>query len=277
VVTLGWDAAAGSALVVPGSADDALLVVPGTPDAEGVDTAAADAPSLPAEAVLLGPGGMVGRARLAAADDGAAALCAAGRRVRVGPAGGADALPEWTVGLVAAPGDGPAALALEPLHERSGPDSAALAAALTRLAAALPDAPGVRPGTRAALRGVPFRVRHVRGFTVDSATRAVVAVLTRTVNQEAAPAGDAVLLVAERPAAGADAWRTAYADRATGPEDALPATVVLAAVRLPGPRAALVTAREDEDGTRYGLLERTGPGAWRPRWTSARPAARCRQ
>jgi hypothetical protein len=115
----------------------------------------------------------------------------------------------------------------------------------------------------------------MRGFAPDSLTEAVVAVLTRTMNQEAAPAADAVLLVAERPAAGARAWRTAFVERATGPEEQLPATAVLAAVRLPGPRAALVTAREGEDGTRYALVERAADGSWRPRWTSARPAAGC--
>jgi hypothetical protein len=194
----------------------------------------------------------------------------------VGPASGADAVPAWTVGLVTAGGVSPVPLPLRALDAVPGADSAALAAALTRLAAELPEASDVRPATRAALRGVPFRVRQMRGFAPDPRTEAVVAVLTRTVNQEAAPTADAVLLVAERPtAAGANTWRTAFVERATGPEEQLPATAVLAAVQLPGPRAALVTAREGEDGTRYALVERAADGSWRPRWTSARRAAGC--
>lgn len=281
VAAVGWDAAVGAALVVPAPSGEAMLVLPGAPDSAGVDTArGAAAPALPAEAVLLAPGGMVGQARVTSAGSAGTARCAGWPRVRLGPASGADAVPAWTVGLVPGSGAAPAILPLDSLDEQAGADSAALAAALTRLAAGLPEAAGVRAATRAALRGVPFRVKRVRGFAPDSATRAVVAALTRTVNQEASPAADVLLLVAERPAAaGADAWRAAYAERVTGPEETLPSTAVLAAVRLgaaPGrAHAALVTAREADDGTRYGLLERVAPGTWRARWTSARVGAGC--
>jgi hypothetical protein len=101
-------------------------------------------------------------------------------------------------------------------------------------------------------------------------------------NQEAAPAAEAVLLVAERPAGGRVAgarpgaggrWRTVYSEQVAGREETLPAVHVLAAVRLDGggePRAALVVGREDDAGTRYGLLERPEAGRWTARWTSAR-------
>jgi hypothetical protein len=280
----GWDADAGVALVVPADDGGARLVVPGVADSAGVDTARGLAPALPAQVTLLAESGVVGQARAAAAE-GAAGRCAAAPAVRLGAASGANALPAWTVGLATAPGgEAPSALPLDSADALAGADSAALAASLTRLAAALPPPRGVSAATGAALRGVPFRVRRARGFAPDGRTRAVVAVLTRTMNQEASPAADAVLLVAERPAGGgasaggaptggAGRWRTAYSERAAGREETLPAVHVLAAVRLDGagdPRAALVLAREDDAGTRYVLLERREPGRWTARWTSAR-------
>ncbi len=274
--TTGWDAAAGVALVVPAGDGGALLVAPGRPDSAGVDTARGALPALPAQVALFSEHGVVGQARASAAPAGeGGAACAAWPQVRLGPASGANVLPGWTVGLAVAPGSTPpAALPLDSLDALAGPDSAALAASLTRLAAALPPPTGVSAATRAALRGVPFRVRRARGFAPDGRTHAVVAALTRTVNQEAAPAADAVLLVAERPAAsGPDRWRTVYSERAAGREETLPAVNVLAAMRLDGgdgPRAALVIAREDDAGVRYALLERAAPGRWESRWTSAR-------
>jgi hypothetical protein len=262
--------------VVPGDDGSAFLVAPGAPDSAGVDTARGATPALPAQVALFAEHGGVGEARASAAGGrGAGGRCAGWPQVRLGPASGANALPAWTVGLAVAPGGTPpAALPLDSLDVLAGPDSAALAASLTRLAAALPAPRGVSPATRAALRGVPFRVRRARGFAPDGKTRAVVAALTRTVNQEAAPAADAVLLIAERPAAsGPDRWRTVYSERAAGREETLPAVKVLAAMRLKhagAPRPALVVAREDDAGVRYALVEREAPGRWESRWTSAR-------
>jgi hypothetical protein len=271
--TSGWDADAGVALVVPDPDGGARLVAPGLADSAGVDTARGPAPALPAEVTLFAESGVVGQARAAPAEGGGG-RCAAAPAVRLGLASGANALPAWTVGLAAAPGAAPpTALPLDSLDAVAGADSAALAAALTRLASALPAPGGVSAATRAALRGVPFRVRSARGFSPDARTRAVVAVLTRTMAQEAAPAADAVLLLAERPRnAGAGAWRTAYHERAAGREETLPAVHVLAAMRLAGdaPRAALVLGREDDAGTRYVLVERQAPGRWEARWTSTR-------
>jgi hypothetical protein len=276
--TTGWDAAAGLALVVPSDDGGAVLVAPGAPDSAGVDTTRGPAPALPAEVTLLAEHGAVGQVQATAVGDasdagGAPGTCATSQRVRLGAASGANAIPTWTVGLAAAPGTtAPTALPLDSMEVLAARDSAALVVALTRLASALPAPRGVSRATRAALRGVPFRVRRARGFAPDGRTRAVVAALTRTMNQEAAPAADAVLLVAERPAAGG-AWRTAYHERAAGREETLPAVNVLAAVRLEEggpPRAALVLAREDDAGVRYALLERAEPGRWVSRWTSGR-------
>ncbi|MGZ8470497.1 MAG: hypothetical protein ACXW61_12805, partial [Gemmatirosa sp.] len=69
--------------------------------------------------------------------------------------------------------------------------------------------------------------------------------------------------------AGAPRWTSAYHERTVGSEEALPAAEVLAALQIGGPgRAALVIARDGEEGSRYSLLERTAPGRWQVRWTS---------
>ncbi len=269
VATTMWDAQAGLALVVPGEQDDVRLVVPGTGAGTPVDTSAGAADAvLPGEVLLLSRVGVAGRARAqlaAAAPVGSA--CGSWPAARLGPASGAEALPEWTVGLVQpAGGAAPvAALPLDSLHGLASADSAGLAAAVTRLASALPADSAAR-----ALRGIPFVVRNAGRFRPDSTTETVVAVLTRALAQEASPVGEIILLVAERPAgAPATRWATAYHERTVGHEEVLPAAEVLAAVRVGTPgRAALVVARAGEEGSRYSLLERVGPGRWQLRWTS---------
>jgi hypothetical protein len=220
---------------------------------------------------------MLGRARGdAGAGAGATgpepAACTAWSAFRLGPASGADATPAWSVGFVIPAGAAqPSAIALDSLDLLSSRDSAQLAAVVTRLAAALPDTAARGLARRPALRGVPFRVQDAHQFTLADGASAVVAVLTRTVNVEAAPFAEQTLLVAERQPG--HAWVTTYEESVAGAEEALPAMDVLAALRLPGgagaPRTALVLGREGDEGNRYTLLEREAPGQWRARWTSA--------
>jgi hypothetical protein len=62
-----------------------------------------------------------------------------------------------------------------------------------------------------------------------------------------------------------------YSDRASGSEESLITTELLAAVRLPSPpRTALILLREGFDTNAYALLERSPRGEWRVRWTSVR-------
>ncbi|MGZ8491321.1 MAG: hypothetical protein ACXWZS_03845 [Gemmatirosa sp.] len=269
VATSAWDAQTGLALLVPGEQDDVRLVVPGTGAGSPVDTAAGAADAvLPGEVLLLSRVGVAGRARaeLAAAAP-AGSPCGSWPAAHLGPASGADALPAWTVGLVQPAGaaSAVAVLPLDSLHGLPPADSAGLAAAVSRLASALPADSAARR-----LRGIPFVVRTAGRFRPDSSSEAVVAVLTRALAQEASPIGEVILLVAERPlTAGAPRWTSAYHERTVGSEEALPAAEVLAALQIGGPgRAALVIARDGEEGSRYSLLERTAPGRWQVRWTS---------
>ncbi|GJG86229.1 hypothetical protein tb265_14100 [Gemmatimonadetes bacterium T265] len=276
-----WDDAAGLGLVVRVGSGAEMLVTPDVAEAQsGTVRSAASAPG--GGVVLFGRAGMLGHARADSAAGGAplAGGCATWSAVRLGPASGADAMPAWSVGFVVPPGSAqPSALPLDSLDVLSSRDSAALAAAVTRLAASLPDT-GRGSARRPALRGVPFRVRDAHRFTLADGSGAVAAVLTRTVNTEAAPFAEQIFLVGEHRAG--RPWQLTYAESVAGAEESLPATDVLAAVQLPagaasalpnGParpaRAALVLGREGDDGSRYTLLEREAPGRWRARWTSA--------
>lgn len=279
-----WDDAAGVGLVVRAGTGEAMLVTPDVAEAQsGAVRTAAGAPD--GGVVLFGRGGMLGHARTDATFDGAplTGACATWSAVRLGPASGADAAPAWSVGFVVPAGAAqPSALALDSLDVLSSRDSATLAAAVTRLAAALPDTGHRGSARRPALHGVPFHVRDAHRFALADGSGAVVAVLTRTVNTEAAPFAEQILLVGEHHAG--RPWQLTYAESVAGAEESLPAMDVLAAVQLPaGPpagatsagtphqaaRAALVLGREGDDGNRYTLLEREGPGRWRARWTSA--------
>lgn len=275
--TSRWDGEVGLALVVPGVDGEALLVVPGSgaPDAPADTTAGAlDASTVGAGMVALyGPAGAVGEARLTpVAIDGVAPgarRCTPWPRARLGPAAGADAVPAWTVGLLRR-GDAaaaPTALPLDSLAGLAGRDSAAVAATVTRLAAALPATQGAEA---ARFRGVPFAVRAARRFIPAPGTQGLVAVVGRALAQEAEPVAEEVLLVAERAEGGE--WRVGHAERVSGDEERLPAVSALAAFRLgdaSAGRAVVVLGYEGgERGTHYAVLERTGPGAWRVRWAS---------
>ena len=287
--THSWDDAAGVGLVVRASTGQELLVSPDTVDARsGLVRAVAGAAD--GGVVLFGRAGMLGHARADSTFDGTplAGACATWSALRLGPSSGADAAPAWSVGFVVPAGTAqPSALALDSLAVLSSRDSATLAAAVTRLAAALPDTGTRGSRRRPALRGVPFRVRDAHRFVLADGSAGVVAVLTRTLNTEAAPFAEQILLVAEgRPSR---PYEVTYAESVAGAEESLPAMDVLAAVQLPAaplpaappsatplpavtprpsPRAALVLGRDGDDGSRYTLLERESPGRWRARWTS---------
>jgi hypothetical protein len=263
-----WNGDAGAALVVRNDAGDAVVVIPGEAGDSTTDSSAGAASSvLPGDVALFTRAGAAGHAKAELATPGATGQCVRWPLARLGPASGADAVPAWTVGFARG---APTPIALDSLEGASAADSAGLAAVVTRLASGLHD------DTVRVLRGVPFSVRSARRFTLADGTQGLVAVLTRALNQEAAPVGEQVLLVAERsgaptgaPASSPATWSVAYDERAAGSEEIVPATDVLAAVALGRPqRPTLVLARALANGNRYSLLERTGDHTWRIRWTS---------
>ena len=155
------------------------------------------------------------------------------------------------------------AIVLDSIEAMPSADSAALAASLAQMAATLPIA------SDPTFRGLPFRVRSAYTFRLDS-IEAVVADVVRSVNEEANPRLEHLLIIGERPAGTRGKYNLRYFSRTAGAEESTQATEVLAAVQIGAEkRPAIVVNIEYDDGGKLGLIERTGPDEWRATWKSA--------
>ena len=142
-------------------------------------------------------------------------------------------------------------------------DSAALAASLTQSAALLPVT------ADPAFRGLPFRVRSAYTFRFDSVD-AVVADVVRSVNEEANPRLEHLLLIGEKPAGVPGKYSVVYYNRSAGAEESTPVTELMAIVLVGKTKQPVAVINvEYGDGGRFGLLERTGAPRWRTTWRSA--------
>jgi hypothetical protein len=182
--------------------------------------------------------------------------------------GSAGVPPAWTVGFLAGHAT---SIPMDSIATLSPVDSARRAAEIALVASTLPN------DTAAAFRGLPFVVRSAGRLALDraldraldSGTSVIAAEVIRTVNEEANPREEHILLISEHdPVTGKPV--AAYFERVSGPEDAVESSEILAAVRL-GPRRVptIVISRDYGDGGAYTLLERAGPARWRVRWNSA--------
>ncbi|HUR00707.1 MAG TPA: hypothetical protein VM166_14750 [Gemmatimonadaceae bacterium] len=170
------------------------------------------------------------------------------------------ARPGWAVAFAAGR---VVPIALDSIEGRTSADSATLAATLTESASALPAT--LDP----AFRGLPFRVRSAFTFQFDSVD-AVVADIVRSVNEEANPRLEHLLLVGEKPKGSTGKYSVAYYHRTAGAEESTQVTEVLAVILLGANKhPAAVLNVEYGDGGRFGLLERTEQGQWRTTWRSA--------
>lgn len=258
-----WDAAAGSVLLVRGDAlDSAYIVFPQYSDSILPDTVNFDLGSLrKTNVALYGHAGDVGSAQIASV---------AGRPWRAGEciewpmatlALGDSAASTWSVALLE-PAVAP--VVLDSIEGLAPLDSARLAADITRLASTL------RGDTAHVFRGIPFSVRNAYRFTASTGTPALAADVVRNLNQEAMPLEEHNFIIAERHDA-SRRYQVVYQDRTAGTEESLITTEVLAAVNFQNPpRTALVLLHEGFETNAYALLERTGKGQWRMRWTSVR-------
>jgi hypothetical protein len=166
----------------------------------------------------------------------------------------------WRVGFVSG---NVAAIKLDSIEGLRSTDSAALAASLTQTAAALP------ASSDPTFRGLPFRVRSAYTFQLDSMD-VVIADVIRTLNEEANPRLEHLLLIGERPAGTQGRYVLGYFSRTAGAEETIQATEVLTVVTIgPSKRAAIVVNVESDEGRKLGLIERTTPGQWRTTWESA--------
>lgn len=166
----------------------------------------------------------------------------------------------WRVGFASGHAQ---AIKLDSIEAMPSIDSAALAASLAQAAATLPIA------SDPTFRGLPFRVRAAYTFRLDSVD-VVVADVVRSVNEEANPRLEHLLIIGEKPAGTARKYNVAYYSRTAGAEETTQATEVLAAVRIgPSKKPAVVVNIEYDDGRKLGLIERVASGQWRSLWRSA--------
>jgi hypothetical protein len=168
--------------------------------------------------------------------------------------------PGWRVGFVRG---NVSAVPLHSIESLPSADSAVLAASLAQSAATLP------VSSDPTFRRLPFRVQSAYSFRLDS-VEVVVADIVRTLNEEANPRIEHLLLIGERPTGTKGKYNVGYYSRIAGAEETMQATEVLAAVEIgASKRPAVIVNVESEEGAKLGLIERTAPGQWRPTWKSA--------
>jgi hypothetical protein len=262
--TNGWNPAAGPVLLVAGQSPDEALVFLGPANAgatPALDTGAVDQGA----ATLFGRDGtrITATLELPAGNDNTQCRVWPLRNVRTVAGSGT-----WTVGFV---NGNVSAVPLDSVDVLPPRDSMALAAEASRLASA------VTAKTTPAFQGLRFTAHDIRRFEAAPGVQALVAHLTRHVNQEADPQEEQTLLIAERDSGVTTGpYQLAYAERSSGNEEAVSTSEVVAAVRF-GPSGApsLVVAREGDEGLAYALLERAGARQWKVGWTST--LAKCVQ
>jgi len=166
----------------------------------------------------------------------------------------------WRVGFVSGHVH---SISLDSIDAMPSADSAALAVSLAQTAATLPIT------ADPTFKGLPFRVRSAYTFRLDSID-VVIADVVRSVNEEANPRLEHLLIVGERAAGSTGRFKVGYYNRTAGAEESTQATEILAAVLIGSTRRpAVVVNVEYDDGGKLGLIERAGPGQWRATWRSA--------
>lgn len=259
-----WDASAGPVMLARnGSATAALVVFPQYADSTLPDTVRFDVGGIRNLSVdLLGRSGAVGTATVASVQpkQWSGDECIEWPRAQLRPTSDSTAAG-WSVAFVHGRVQ---PVALDSIESLARPDSARLAADVTRLASMLPD------DTSRTFQGIPFAVRSAYRFPVANGVQGVVADVVRRLNQEANPLEQHTLLVAERSAADPQArFHTVFHERSAGSEETLETSDVLAVLRYGSPvRTAIVLLREGLETSAYELLERDPSGHWRQRWVS---------
>ena len=154
-------------------------------------------------------------------------------------------------------------IALDSIETLPSKDSASLAASITRSAATLP---GTIDPT---FRGLPFRVRSAYTFQLDTMD-VVVANVVRSVNEEAKPRVENLLIFAERPRNSNGKFEVSYFTRSAGPEESTSVTGILGAVTVGSSRRPIVIVNvQYDEGGKFGFIERSTTGKWNATWKSA--------
>ena len=254
-----WNAEAGQVIVVSRGADnDSIAVVlPEVTDSVLESVQGDEAPIAGLSFDLFGRQGMIASAVTASAvahpDTSQDCVGWPLARLRSTQSG-------WGVGFVSKHAT---AIPLDSLAGLSSADSSALAVALTQTAASLQIA------SDPTFRGLPFRVISAYTFRLDSVD-VVVANVVRTVNEEANPRVEHLLVLGERLRGATGKYDVSYYSRSAGREESAKATDVLAVVRIgAAKRPVVVVDVANDEGGNLGLLERTAPGKWIATWHSA--------
>ena len=245
-----WDPGAGPVLLVAADSSSRAMVV--TPDSATAATAVAGIPH-PASVTLFGRSGTVQMAELPSVTD--SGVCT------VATLSSAPPPRAWNVGFI---GGVVAPLPVDSTQSLSHADSSLLVTWMNRLASALPNDSAGR------FTGLPFVVQSMWRITIPNGPLAVVATLSRQINQEATPLVEHTLLIAEQKP-NDTTFTTTYSERRYGEEETIESSDVLAAVLIGDQKnPSIILARDYGNATSYTLLERGTDGVWRTRWSSSR-------
>lgn len=258
-----WDVAAGPVFVTIGpNASTASIVVPTITSDSVLEGGRLDVSSyVGSEFDLMGNGRAVGGARISAVVPvDAPEECSGWPLVQLSGVRDDSTGRGWVVGLArgrATP------VPYDSISALSSGDSSRLAIDIARIASSVPG------DTVAELRGLPYQVRRAYRFTIGSGVDGLIAEVWRTLNQEANPRQEHLLIVAERDSTSRGRFDIAYTERAAGGEETLESSEILAMARFGATRdVSILLARYVGDGVIYALLERTGGRRWRLRWSS---------
>jgi len=258
-----WDSSAGPVFLAIGpNATTASVVFPQlASDAEVESTKLDPGPFKGIEFDLLANGRLVSGARVAAVVPlEPPEECSGWPMVQLSDISSDTLSRSWVVGFER---DHVLPVAYDSITALPSADSSQLAVEIARVASVVP------LDTVAELRGLPYQVRRAYRFALSPGVEGMVAEVVRSLNQEANPTQEHLLLVAERDSASRGRWEVAYSERTAGGEEVLESTEVLVIGRFAVGRDVFVLlARYVGDGVVYAMLERTAGRRWRLRWTS---------
>ncbi len=255
----------GAGIALPGTASDQTLLV------DPVYTASATLDTIPPENavmqrsrfdLLLG-GTRVAEMLIERPAPVPAAGCSGWPVMQYQTIGAAGGVPvRWNLGLPAGQVD---AISFDSLTDLSSPDSLNLTIAIARAASSLDD------DTASAFQGRPFIVRQAVRFPLAPGHDGVLAEVVRTVNQEANPLQEQLVLMVDGSWRSPDStMRVTYRVRTAGLEETIPSVEFLAVVRSRRRQVlAIFLRREDANGWVLEMLERIASGHWVLRWRSA--------
>ena len=258
-----WDSSAGPVFLVIGpNATTASVVFPAVASDAEVDASKLDASPLKGTAYdLLANGRVVSGATVSGVVPlDAPEECSGWPLVQLSDVSADTASRSWVVGFERGK---LSPIAYDSITALSSSDSSRLAMEVARIASAVPG------DTVAELRGLPYQVRRAYRFEIAPGVTGLVAEVMRTLNQEANPKQEHLLVIAERDSTSRGRFDIAYTERAAGGEELIESSELLAIARFAPTRdVEVLLARYVGDGVVYALLERAGARRWRLRWTS---------